>query len=80
MAFQITRAGKSSLILESPVMPAAGTMGFADEYKGLVKLDKLGALVTNPVTLYPRSPASGTRVVALDSGVLVHSGLPNPGL
>ncbi|MCC6615758.1 MAG: nitronate monooxygenase [Anaerolineae bacterium] len=80
MAFQITRAGKGSLILETPVMPAAGTMGFADEYKGLIKLEKLGALVTNPVTLYPRSPASGTRVVALEAGVLVHSGLPNAGL
>lgn len=80
MAFQITRAGKDSLLLDSPVMPAAGTLGFADEYKGLIKLDKLGALVTNPVTIYPRSPASGTRVVELESGVLVHSGLPNPGL
>jgi dihydroorotate dehydrogenase (NAD+) catalytic subunit len=80
MAFQITRLGKGSLYLETPVMTAEGTMGYADEYKGLIKLDKLGALVTNPVTLYPRSPASGTRVVALDSGVLVHSGLPNAGL
>jgi dihydroorotate dehydrogenase (NAD+) catalytic subunit len=80
MVFHITRAGKGSLSLESPVMPAAGTMGYADEYRTLIKLEKLGALVTNPVTLYPRNPAAGTRVVPLDAGVLLHTGLPNPGL
>jgi dihydroorotate dehydrogenase (NAD+) catalytic subunit len=80
MAFQITRAGKGMLTLDSPVMPAAGTVGFGDEYRSLIKLEKLGALVTNPVTLYPRSAANGTRVVRLEAGVLVHTGLPNPGL
>ena len=78
--FQITRAGKGSLVLDTPVMPAAGTVGFSDEYRAFVKLEKLGALVTNPVTVYPRNPASGTRVVKIDAGILVHSGLPNPGL
>lgn len=80
MVFNITRTGKGSLTLDAPVMPAAGTVGFADEYRSIIKLDKLGALVTNPVTLLPRSPANGTRVVPLQGGVLVHSGLPNPGL
>jgi dihydroorotate dehydrogenase (NAD+) catalytic subunit len=32
------------------------------------------------VTYEPWSPASGTRVIPLDAGVLVHTGLPNPGL
>ncbi|NJL58106.1 hypothetical protein HC928_25570, partial [bacterium] len=27
-----------------------------------------------------RSPAAGPRVVPLDAGILVHTGLPNPGL
>ncbi len=80
MATEITRPGKNSLIVESPVMPAAGTVGFGDDYKDLVKLEKLGALVTNPVTFQPWQPATGTRVVPLDGGLLVHTGLPNPGL
>lgn len=80
MAMEITRPGKNSLIVESPVMPAAGTVGFGDDYKDLVKFDKLGALVTNPVTYQPWQPATGTRVVPLDAGILVHTGLPNPGL
>jgi dihydroorotate dehydrogenase (NAD+) catalytic subunit len=80
MTIQITRPGKNPLQVESPVMPAAGTMGFGDSYSGLIKFEKLGAFVTNPVTYTPWSPASGTRVVHLDSGLLIHTGLPNPGI
>lgn len=77
---EITRRGKYSLSLKTPVMPSAGMMGFGDNYHKLINLQKLGAFVTNPVTLEPWSPASGPRVVPLDAGVLVHTGLPNPGL
>ncbi len=80
MAIEITRPGKFSLIVSTPVMPAAGTLGFADSYKGLIDYDKLGALVTNPVTIEPWNPASGTRAIPLDAGILLHTGLPNPGL
>lgn len=80
MAVEITRAGKNSLLLETPVMPAAGILGFGDVYRGLIDIEKLGALVTNPVTLQPWQPASGTRVIPLDAGALVHTGLPNPGI
>ena len=80
MAVEITRPGKYSLILSTPVMPAAGTFGFGDPYKRLIDYDKLGAMVTNPASLRPRYPARGQRVVPLESGVLVHTGLPNPGL
>jgi dihydroorotate dehydrogenase (NAD+) catalytic subunit len=80
MVVEITRPGKNSLVIETPVMPAAGTFGFGDAYKDLVKIEKLGALVTNPVTFQPWQPATGTRVVPLDAGILLHTGLPNPGL
>ena len=80
MAIEITRPGKYSLIISTPVMPAAGTLGFGDNYNRLIDLSKLGALVTNPVTIDPWNPASGTRMVPLDAGILLHTGLPNPGL
>ena len=80
MVIQLTRTGKHTLIVETPVMPAAGTVGFGFNYRSMVNLEKLGAFVTNPVTYEPWSPATGTRVVPLDAGVLVHTGLPNPGL
>ena len=80
MAIEIARPGKFSLIVSSPVMPAAGTFGFGDSYRALLDYEKLGAIVTNPATIEPWRPAAGTRIIPLDAGVLVHTGLPNPGL
>ena len=80
MAIEITRPGKYSLILSTPVMPAAGTVGFGDRYKALIDYENLGAVVTNPVTVDAWNPASGTRMIPLDAGILLHTGLPNPGL
>ena len=80
MAIRITRLSKRSLIVETPVMNSAGTLGYGDQYHDLIDLAALGAFVTNPLTYTTWSPATGTRVVPVDSGVLVHTGLPNPGL
>jgi dihydroorotate dehydrogenase (NAD+) catalytic subunit len=80
MSIEITRPGKNTLILDTPVMPAAGVFGFGDLYRDLINVEKLGALVTNPVTYQPWQPPAGTRVIPLDAGMLVHTGLSNPGL
>lgn len=77
---RITRPGKYALSLNSPVMTASGVMGFANAYYNIIDISKLGAYVTNPITYAPWSPATGTRVVPIDAGVLLHTGLPNPGL
>lgn len=77
---ELTRPGKNSLLVETPVMPAAGTFGFGDVYRDLINFDKLGAIVTNPVTFHPWNPTSATRVITLDAGLLLHTGLPNPGI
>lgn len=73
-------AGKTALRLNPPLMGAAGAFGFAGEYAKLVDLKLLGALVTNPISLKPRRAANGSRVVPIDSGVLIHTGLPNGGI
>lgn len=80
MTISITRAIKPPIVLESPVMNASGTMGFADEYADLIKFEKLGAFVTNPVTLNRRDPANWPHIIPLDGGILVHTGHPNDGL
>jgi dihydroorotate dehydrogenase (NAD+) catalytic subunit len=82
MAIDITRSSKNPITVQSPVMPASGTFGYGELYGDLINIEKLGAIVTNPVTYEPWRPASGTRVVPLDPhpGVLVHTGLPNLGL
>ncbi|WP_119065310.1 dihydroorotate dehydrogenase [Aggregatilinea lenta] len=78
---ELTRPGKTTLVVENPVMPAAGTVGFdGSAYADLIDLKKLGAIVTNPVSWRPRHAARGSRVVPLPAGALVHTGLPNGGI
>jgi dihydroorotate dehydrogenase (NAD+) catalytic subunit len=71
---------KHGLALSHPVMNAAGVLGLGSEMRGLVDLARLGAFVTNPLTLNPRSPARPPNAVAVPDGVLIHTGLPGPGL
>lgn len=78
---ELTRAGKYSVVIRNPVMIAAGMMGFdPDAYRNLINLDKLGAVVTAGITYKPRKPANGARVAPMTGGVLLHTGLPNPGI
>ena len=71
---------KRGLHLANPVMNAAGVLGFATEYRRLVDFDRLGAFVTNALTATPRTPAHPPNVVELPDGVVLHTGLPNPGV
>ncbi|MGH2521159.1 MAG: nitronate monooxygenase [Anaerolineales bacterium] len=71
---------KRGLALPNPVMNASGVLGFAGEYRGLIDFSRLGAFVTNALTYAPRTPAHAPNVVPLPNGVLIHTGLPNPGV
>lgn len=78
---EITAPRKNSIVVESPVLFAAGFAGYdGSPYRKLLSLDKFGALVTPPISLKPRFPAQGLRVVELHDGFLLHTGLPNPGI
>lgn len=78
---EITKPGKNTLSLDNPVIIASGMMGFdPNTYKNLVKLEKLGAMITAPISWKPRGPSKGTRAVPLASGLLLHTGLPNAGI
>jgi len=71
---------KHGLTLQSPIMPAAGVLGYSDAYNRLVPLETLGALVTNPITARPRQGASPPRALRVSGGMLMHTGLHNPGV
>jgi dihydroorotate dehydrogenase (NAD+) catalytic subunit len=78
---EITRPSKQSLSIRNHVMIASGMMGFdPSAYRNLIKLEKLGAMVTSPITWKSRAPAHGTRVVPYHGGFLLHTGLPNAGV
>jgi len=68
------------LELKNPVMVASGTFGSGEEYKGLVDLDKLGAIVTKSVTLKAREGNPPPRMVETPSGMLNSIGIQNDGV
>jgi dihydroorotate dehydrogenase (NAD+) catalytic subunit len=71
---------KTGLTLANPVMPAAGCFGFGPEYTRLVEVEALGAVVVGPVTAGKRRGANPPRTLAIPGGVLLHTGLANPGV
>jgi dihydroorotate dehydrogenase (NAD+) catalytic subunit len=71
---------KYDLQFTPPVMNAAGMLGFAPQSGKVTDLHNLGAFVTNPVSLAPRTPAHGERMLTFAGGFLLHTGHPNPGL
>jgi dihydroorotate dehydrogenase (NAD+) catalytic subunit len=71
---------KSELVLITPIMNAAGSLGFAPDRRGPTDLSMLGAFITNPISVSARTPAHGARFVSFPGGFLLHTGYPNPGL
>lgn len=71
---------RDGLVLQSPVMTASGTFGFGDEYRDLVDLSRVGAIVTKTVTPEPREGNPTPRTVETPAGMLNSIGLPNPGV
>jgi dihydroorotate dehydrogenase (NAD+) catalytic subunit len=67
---------KFDLTISPPLMNAAGTLGLAPG----VEPAGLGAFITNPLSLGPRTPAHTRGMLAFPGGILIHSGHPNPGL
>lgn len=70
---------RQELYLASPWLNAAGSLGFAPPANWPVP-EPMGAFITNPISLSPRNPAGERGQLAYPGGVLLHSGLPNPGL
>jgi dihydroorotate dehydrogenase (NAD+) catalytic subunit len=73
---------KRDLYFSKPIMNAAGLLGFSPDLRveNLGVLENMGAFVTNPISLRPRTPAAHPAVIEFPGGFLLHSGLPNPGL
>lgn len=71
---------KQDLAFRSRIINTAGMLGFAPDPRKSLSFDLLGAFVTNPVCLLPRSPALTRCSIPYLGGVLLHSGFPNPGL
>ena len=71
---------KHDLTIHPALMNAAGSLGFSPNIHSPVDWSKLGAFVTNPISLSPRTPARGRRFIEFPGGFLLHTGYPNPGI
>lgn len=65
---------------QNPVLLAAGTAGYGEELDEVVRLDRLGGIVTKAVSLEPRPGAPAPRVAEFDGGMMNAVGLANPGV
>jgi len=73
---------KRDLYFNKPIINSAGTLGFAPDLRILEELgslNRLGAFVTNPISLRARMPTANPSASEFAGGVLLHTGLPNPG-
>jgi dihydroorotate dehydrogenase (NAD+) catalytic subunit len=65
---------------QNPILLAAGTAGYGEELDGVMKLDRLGGIITKAVSLEPRPGAPAPRVAEFDGGMMNAVGLANPGV
>lgn len=73
---------KRDLYFSKPTINSAGSLGFAPDPRILQELgilNRLGAFVTNPISLRPRLPTASPALAEFAGGFLLHTGLPNPG-
>jgi len=71
---------KRDLYFRTPILNAAGMLGFSPDLRADAPWNELGAFVTNPLSWRPRKPTVHPAVVEYPGGFLLHTGLPNPSL
>ena len=70
----------AGLRLKNPVMTASGTFGYGGEFKDLVDLNRLGAIVVKGLSLQPAAGNPPPRIVETPAGMLNAIGLENIGI
>ncbi|MGD8990134.1 MAG: dihydroorotate dehydrogenase [Desulfobacterales bacterium] len=66
--------------LKNPVLTASGTFGYAQEFEGLMDLNRLGAIIVKGLALEPTKGNPPPRIVETPCGMLNAIGLENVGL
>lgn len=80
LSVQLAPQNERGLLLSSPVMAASGTFGYGTEYAGIIDIQRLGAIVSKGITLWPREGNPQPRLVETTAGLLNSIGLENIGL
>jgi dihydroorotate dehydrogenase (NAD+) catalytic subunit len=66
--------------LKNPVLTASGTFGYAQEFEGLMDLNRLGAIIVKGLALQPTKGNPPPRIVETPCGMLNAIGLENVGI
>jgi dihydroorotate dehydrogenase (NAD+) catalytic subunit len=66
--------------MRTPLANAAGFLGCDAAARESLDFASLGAYITPPLSLQPRSAAHGPRLLTFPGGFLLHTGHPNAGL
>ncbi len=76
----ILRTDLAGLTLRNPVILAAGTAGYLDEFHDVINLGRVGAAIGKSITRLPRDGHDTWRIIESDAGMLNAVGLANMGL
>jgi dihydroorotate dehydrogenase (NAD+) catalytic subunit len=68
------------IAFQNPVLLAAGTAAYGEELDEVMRLDRLGGIITKAVSLEARHGAPAPRVAEFDGGMINAVGLANPGV
>lgn len=68
------------LSLRSPLIAGPGSAGYGRETSKILPVERLGALITTTTTLHHRTGSRQPRLIESPAGLLMSTGLPNPGL
>lgn len=66
--------------IKNPIVTASGTFGYADEFKDLIDLNRLGAIIVKGLSLAPSIGNPPPRIVETSCGMLNAIGLENIGI
>lgn len=75
-----TAVNVAGIDFQNPILLAAGTAGYGRELADVMRLDRLGGIVTKAVSPEARLGAPAPRVAEFAGGMLNAIGLANPGL
>jgi dihydroorotate dehydrogenase (NAD+) catalytic subunit len=71
---------KRDLVFDRPFVNNSGILGFHPDPSVMPFLSHLGAFITNPISRFPRKPAKNRACIPFNGGLLLHTGLQNPGI
>jgi dihydroorotate dehydrogenase (NAD+) catalytic subunit len=82
VADQVRRLGVDfcGISFQNPILLAAGTAAYGEELDEVMRLDRLGGIITKAVSLDARHGAPAPRVAEFDGGMINAVGLANPGV